>query len=318
MNCSLPKITYPTLRTLLLLKLHEAIILWGDVRVLSDANRNTICEPEVPKIVNFGAKDLLKRVVSNTSIATYLSPIALKLSAANQQPLPEVLRHLAELMRRSPQTSDAGEQEPMLRILRDITVEITEAGILEFKVSDRAIATWLKFLIDTKLSFLSQETPVWVGFMEFSQSYRSLAAAGGGVKPLIPKNTQNTDITDVEILRSQVAHARCGSLLRLVPVREIVWLEDGRFRLTDAAARGLLSEIISVLDGLSCGQDPLKLLKGLTLAFEKCDRECQFGTASQLKILHSVQCRLGLVMITQVLLNHILEDKLGCVAPQEL
>jgi hypothetical protein len=319
MNCSLPKITYPTLRTLLLLKLHEAICLWGDVEVLSDANRDTKPEPEVPKIELFEAKDALKRVIRNTSVATYLSPIALKLSAAYAQPLPKILRHLAESMSRSQGNSGAEQQEPMLRILRDLTVETTEAGILEFKVSDRAIATWLKFLIDTKLSFLDRGASVSTGFTEFSQSYRCLKAEGGGVKPLIPKNTQNTDSADVEILKSQFAHARCGSLLRLAPVQAIAWLTDeGRLNLTEAAERGLLSEIISVLDGLSSEQDPLKLLKGLTQAFEKCDRACRFGVDVQLKTLYLKQCRLGLVMITQALLKHLLEEKLGRVALLEL
>ncbi len=326
MNCNLPKITYPTLRTLLLLKLHESIRLWEDVQVLSDAVRATNHKPEVPNIKLFESKDVLKRVICDTSIATYLSPIALKLRAAYAQPLPEVLRHLADFLCRSAIVEAGEDREPMLRILRDLTVDATEAGILKFKVSDRAIAEWLKFLIDTKLSFFNLKTFVSASFMECSQSYRALDAEGGGVKPLIPRNTENTHSTDVEILRSQFAHARCGSLLRLaqgtISVQDVPWLtEDGQLNLNQPGDRALLSEIISVLDELGTEPSPNNLLNPLvklTQAFERCDREGRLWIDPQMRTLQSTQCRLGLVMITQALLKHLLEEKLSVVAPIEL
>lgn len=313
MNCNLPKITYSTLRILLLLKIREAISRWGDVPVINDAFGNTKGSLKAININLFTAKDLLRRVPDATSIAMYSSSIALKFSAASQQPVLEIVRHLAELFcDAQPVDQDAGATFSF-SAFREITVIYNDRGILQFKFSDRAIAAWLKFFFDTNINNPQGRQLHEIGFIKYSQSYRSGRETERGVTP--PRG---------EIWDCQRVHARCCSLLRLgakmLTSAEIAWLtEEGKFRLVQPAERDLLFQIIAVMDELEETPEKLwKSLMGLSRAFERYDRACQILPQTQGTNLQLAQCRLGLVILTQWLLKQLLEQRFGLTAPAEL
>jgi hypothetical protein len=279
---------------LLLLKIHEAISLRRDVPVVNDALWNTDSSSEQREFGLFESKDILKLVPNTTSYATYHSAIGLKLAAAYTQPASEVVRHLAETLRQTVTATLEEDDASTSSILRNLTVTFNDAGILYFKFHDRAIALWLKFLIDTKIYL---NNPVE------SPQYASTEAVWAG----------------------QLAHARCCGLLRLgspLDTQAIEWLTpQGQLRLTLPAERQLVQQLVAIVDALSLPEPPkkcLKRLQDLTAAFDRCDRACQIlgdraGIASGL-----AQCRLGLIMITRSLFWDLLTQKLGVAAPTEL
>lgn len=293
MNCNLPKITYPTLRILLLLKIHEAISLWGDVLVSNAAIGNA---PHLSKVRNFKlfeSKDVIKQVFMDTSYAAYSTAIALKLSAAYQQPVSDILRHLADFFSQSATAAGDADAASYFRVFSDLTVTFTDEGIGLFQFGDAAIAAWLKFLTDTKLHS--------------------------------ERRTGNRQQIGEEVWLGQKSHARCCALLRLGAgkAREIDWLtEEGKLRVSERVDRKLLFQTIAVVDAL--GEEieqpkkALKLLRDLSLAFGNFDREYQILGALQGTTPQVAQCRLGLVMITRWLFAQLLEQELGVYAPVEL
>jgi arginyl-tRNA synthetase len=137
----------------------------------------------------------------------------------------------------------------------------------------------------------------------------------------------------------QYIHARCCSLLKLgqreglIQINQqlqIPWLVDNqmgdaepKFRLTDLASRRLIGELVTVLDDFAY-LDNIDMRHwqktgiSISKAFDDFWRSCHIWGEVKMGLTELVLARLGLVLVTQVVLQFLLEDKLGISALQEL
>ncbi len=144
----------------------------------------------------------------------------------------------------------------------------------------------------------------------------------------------------------QSAHARCCSLLRLgereglIQINQylqIPWLirddtgdlgfagcrEERKFRFTDLASRRLIGELVTALDDFADldRTDMRRWQKtaiSISKAFEDFWRSCRIWGEVKIDSPELALARLGLVLVTQVVLQFLLEDKLGISALREL
>ncbi len=285
MNCSLPKITYPTFRILLLDKLIETIYPEADVVVTKASSPQR--EDNFPRNIKLSAVEIpLNQVKNATFLVAYQSAIALKLASGSlRKALPlayQVVENFGHFD--LPQTEESTVSQA---ILREFTVQATESGYLEFVLSDRGLTLWLQFLI---------EKP-----------------------PQVPLISAAELPSDKNTFLCQHAHARCVTLIRLAQEAGIQlqsnWLQNERC-FNHPAERDLIFLTISVLDDLydasmtHSRQTILKWTIALTQTFQR------FHSAHT--SLGLSPARLGLVMVTQKLLRSLLQDGLGICAPPEL
>jgi hypothetical protein len=293
MNCSLPKITYLTLRILLLVKICEAIYPWVDVLMVKQQIHQTSmdADPFNSRLSCFSP--ILKRVRSKASLVTYRSAIPLKLASILGNSAYWVAEQLVENWYKS--DTELLEVDAVLveLLLRNLTVTVVSPGMLEFSFNDFAIASWLQLLMARE-----DEEP--------ENAY------------LQPSYTS-------EMFYCQCAYARCSSLLRLArqtelyPTGSLPWLtKHNQLVLEDSVERELLSQLVTVTDGLVEENDPLKLAVELSQAFQRFEQKCRIFGAIQTMNPDLSRCRLGLVMITQRLLRSLLEQHLRVYAPLEL
>jgi DALR anticodon binding domain len=137
----------------------------------------------------------------------------------------------------------------------------------------------------------------------------------------------------------QYVHARCCSLLKLgqreglIQINQqlqIPWLVDNemgdavpKFRLTDLASRCLIGELVTVLDDFTYPDNIdmrhwQKTGISISKAFDDFWRSCHIWGEVKIGLTELALARLGLVLVTQVVLQFLLEDKLGISALQEL
>lgn len=297
MNCNLPKITYPTFRTLLLLKICEAIYHKTDVQVANDAIADLKTPPELPNPVLFQQRSILKKVKNPTSVAVYRSSIALQLAPESPQTRQEMAYQIVHSFQSLLFNSSRMEIERLL--LRDLTVSTTEAGQLEFEFGDLAIANWLQVV----LQHCRIQPPL------VSDSNSAFSTSHG-----LSENPQ--------IFLCQYSYARCAAILRLIDlsnfmgqtVETAIWTRDGQLLLS--RERTLTAQIVETLDGWE-QESSLKLAIALSQVFQTFYRDCQivkYDTVDR----QIAQCRLALVMITHWLLEQLLEQGLGVLAPKTL
>ncbi|HTL88571.1 MAG TPA: DALR anticodon-binding domain-containing protein [Leptolyngbya sp.] len=288
MNCNLPKITYPTLRTLLLVEICQAISQKKDVQVANGAIECASHTPNPSNLAAFRRKPLLKRVTNQTAIAAYRSAIAIQLAAESTQSHTEFVYQVVQFFQIS--VSNSLENEIEKALLRNLTVSSTETGQLEFEFEDGAIALWLQTVLQG---------------CHFSQHFLPDA-----------KLSENS-----QIFYCQYHFARCSALLRLVDLPkvtgqtvEVAWLRDGKLLLKQE--RSLVAQIITTLDHWE-ERSALQLAIALAQAFEIFYRKCQIVKYNTVDP-ELAQCRLGLVMITHWLLKQLLEQGMGVLAPETL
>lgn len=301
MNCSLPKITYPIFRQLLLAKIHKTVDLCTVDTVAKDAAcTEMIGDPDGISTIS-NVKDTLKRVKKSTSVVVYRSAIALKLAAIWQLNVANTALRITEILQSVVADSLEKEIGVAPEILRDLTVSALESGLVEFVLGDRAIAAWLQAMVD----------------------HLETQPSGIGNSPVCLNADDRRSL-----FLCQQTYARCSSLLRtaeeltMPPEKTAIpWLiNEQTLRFPHLSDRALISELVSVTDELSQEETivPLKVAVSLSQQFQNFYRDCRiFGEiASQDR--HLAQARLGLVMITHSLLRTVLEKKLGVVAPDSL
>lgn len=197
-------------------------------------------------------------------------------------------------------------KEPELRL--NFQVEVVFPGWLEFRLTDHSLAAWLQNLINADFVKLAN-------------------------KPL--KNTYYC-------FSVQYAHARCCSLLALAHQQGLIILKDGQLLepypipwLQDESEAIAQSKqlclvhpaekrlIALVLDILEAGENleqrrGLKLALALSQAWEEFFKHCRIWGEVKTQTPKLAQARLGLVAVTQKLLQMLLQDCLGVCAPMEL
>ncbi|MBW4419232.1 MAG: hypothetical protein KME13_08375 [Myxacorys californica WJT36-NPBG1] len=300
MNSNVPTVTYPTLRILLLSQIDEAIRLWEDVSVTRRSLHPTAIRANALDSELSHSIDVVKRVPSETLISTYRSAIALKLAPHFDYSAEQTANQLVEFLYKMDTKTPGMSAILAESLLRDLTVAVVSPGFLEFRFSDRAIATWLQSLIDLK------DKDLRYGSFEMT------------------RNNSDFDSGSSKVFFCQSTHARCCSLLRLARQRDLASIEQAcwlnrsdQLLLQESVERKLLSQFVAVTDGF-LENNVLEMAVGLSHAFHQFERSCRIVGASQALDRHLLQCRLGLVMITQRLLRSLLEQKLGVPAPLEL
>lgn len=295
MNCNLPKITYPTLRTLLLVKIYEAIYHKTDVGVANQPIENPSSRLDQPNFDRFRQSSVLKRVKNQTSVAAYRSSIALQLGAESPQFRQDVAYQVVQFFQSSPFNSSETNIEKIL--LRNLTVSTSEAAQLEFEFEDFATAVWLQTVLQDACS------------------PRDFNSAFSLSRPL-SENSQ--------IFFCQYSYARCSALLRLVNPSDLIsqtisksaeiWLRESKLLLNQE--RSLAAQIVTTLDQWEDGT-ALKTAIALSQTFQTFYQTCQIVKYDRID-RQIAQCRLALVMITHWLLKQLLEQGLGVLAPETL
>lgn len=310
MNCILHKITYPTFRILLLVKLSESIYLERDVFVSKNLSADTKPSSSSRAAKVSQQKIPLEQVKKKTFAVAYKSPIALKLAAQSGK-CAELALQIAERFHQPSSLLWRNDSVTAAAILSEFVVKVTKQGWLEFALSDRGLATWLQCLLQNPLPTNHRQQIATVTLSEKDHS---------------------------KLLISQYVHARCCSLLRLasdarlIRVKEpaspeqtsfcdsVVWLTgEGDFYLSHSTEQALIFETIATLDWFYEPCQPhdihahLKMMFRLSQAFQAFDRACRIlGESPQRS-----QAKLGLVMTTQKLLRSLLQE-IGVSAPSEL
>lgn len=279
----------------------------------------------------------------------YRSAIALNLSSAWQQtPLDIADQLTAALLTLSQESADV--------IGINFTVEVSPPGWIIFRLSDRALATYLQgwFTI-----------PPFPSVPGNYLNQKLQEKGGAGDREKRQQNQLNSD----QIFPVQYIHARCCSLLRLAdeqgliqvtdagvrgcreageaggdkeelfsvtthqsPIKiiypnPIPWLQDAgesdresvRLRLTHPAEWELIVQLSDLLDVMSASDCQRWVKQGLAVseAYEQFYKSCRIWGDVKIHDLPLAQARLGLIGVTQVVLRSLLE-KLGVSAPRAL
>ncbi|HEY9612937.1 DALR anticodon-binding domain-containing protein [Allocoleopsis sp.] len=235
----------------------------------------------------------------------------------------------------------------------DFSVEVVSPGWIQFRLTDRGLATWLQQLI--------QISPLLSDWEDYSSIGLQRKGEPGDRDSKIKKRySQELEITHPgrlsersktaqTLFQVQYAHARCCSLLRLahreglielsdleckapswqwVKPNPIPWMFDDlemegeprRLRLGHPAERGLIAQLLEGTDRISSltPASAIKLAHALSKAFETFYSACRIWGEVKTETPQLAQARLGLVAVTQKLLRSLLEDQLGVTAPPEL
>ena len=316
MNCNLPKITYPMLRTLLRFKLYEAISPQIDSSVKKVFKATCQNDFDSSKIELLFKSIPLKQLSNDTFAIVYQSAIALKLSSVLRRNALELSYQILDEFQQKDVNFCQESSAIAQYILSDLTSRVVPPGLLQFELGDRGLSAWLQYLVDSLCSNSGESIPL--------------------EKPLT--QTENSD----QLFICQHSHARCCSLLRLAHESVITfsclrgndrwiisapapipWLTtQGRLCLTHPAERALIFQLVAIVDDFSnlvmIPRSCLSAALALSRSFQSFHQACQIFELGSPSALQRSQTRLGLVLATQRLLRHLLEAGLGTKAPFEL
>ncbi|CBN56826.1 putative Arginyl tRNA synthetase, anticodon binding [Kamptonema sp. PCC 6506] len=250
----------------------------------------------------------------------YISAIALKLAHLWQQPAIEVATQLAAKCQKENENIGFLSKE-------NFTIEVLPSGMILFELTDVSVAAWLQYLTDTPQTLEKRESQI-----------------------------KSASVESDRIFPVQYSHARCCSLLRLADRDRIIelverdrqtslapwqiinpnpipWLNsNNRLRLIHPAELNLISQLFTTLDTLASlfnggfekplitnkSTDWLKLANTLSDTFQTFYSQCRIWGEVKTETPKLAQARLGLILATQTLLQFILQELLGIIAPLEL
>ncbi|WP_308737829.1 MULTISPECIES: DALR anticodon-binding domain-containing protein [Nostoc cyanobionts] len=228
-----------------------------------------------------------------------------------------------------------------LRICGDVfTIQIVPPGWIHFELTHSTLATWLQSLAVGSLGEDGEQGSRGQGARSKEEEFSLLPPAlrtSASFQSPIPNS----------LFAVQHAHARCCSLVLLahreglIKLREPVpntspafwdvispnplpWLNcDRTLGLNHPDERRLIGELIQVVDNIECPDISgsvkwEKVALNLSQAFENFWCNCRIWGEVKITSPELAQARLGLLMATQSVLRHVLEEKLGVFAPLEL
>lgn len=275
-----------------------------------------IAAANLPKGIELTSETIPLYRLLDDSYVMYRSAIAFKLASLLQLPAIKIANQLAT-------SFPTINQETACQMCLDFKVEVVFPGWINFRLSDRTLATWLQQLI--------QPSPI-----TDEEKYTSPSSSPASPAPSSSSKT---------LFLAKYAHARCCSLLRLAHWQELIKLRDlefktsqGQFiepnpipwlieegadigqitlRLVHPAERCLIVQLLDVQDAIA---DPsqlnaVKFATALSDSFEEFYRSCRIWGDVKTQTPKLAQARLGLVGVTQVSLRSLLQDHLGIPAP---
>ena len=291
-----------------------AILVLGVKGMLLKLLETAIASPKIAleEIPLQRTKDVLR--------VQYISAIALKLAHIWQQPAIEVATQLAAKCQKESENEGFLSKE-------DFTVAVLPSGMMLFELTDVSVAAWLQYLTDTPQMLEKRESQI-----------------------------KSASVESDRIFPVQYSHARCCSLLRLadrdriielverdrqtsVPYWQILnpnpipWLNSNNcLRLVHPAELNLSSQLLITVDTLAAlfnenfaerlstykSTNSIKLANTLSDAFQTFYSQCRIWGEVKTDTPKLAQARLGLIVATQTLLQFILQELLGVIAPLEL
>lgn len=305
-----------SLRLLLWIKLQNAIRPKGDCVETTDVICDTFFGSEGESPTNI----LLYQGETAFPIL-YRSPIALRRASLEKISAMELAQHFVTCFTEVTCPDREVRSSPEIAwTLEDVTVRILPPGLLQFEVGYRDLAGWLQTLMQFP------RLPEAIGFIS--------------VPPPNPS----------QLWVAHHAHARCCSLLRLAHDRGLITLDlptprpetwhilqpdpipwltspepSPQFQLNHPMEQSLMGQLVKVVDELAilfCETSPFPGLVwqrraiDLGQSFQAFHRHCAlWGQSDNLAL---VQARLGLLRVTQTILQLLLQGILGSVAPVEL
>ncbi len=317
MNCDLHKITYFALRTLLLVKLCEVIYLAVDATV-DKVCPNTAQDYFSSSKVNLLLKSFsLKRLENRTFSVVYQSSIAFQLSSVLRRSSLEIAYQILDEFHRKNINLCQEDMTKAERILSDFTGSVFSDGLLQFELGDRGLSIWLQSLVESpSRSPLEKLTSFSINSLEDKSNLFLCQHSHARCCSLL-RHAHNSVIT-----LNHLDHSSEHPWMILTP-EPIPWLTiDGNLFLAKPAERRLIAQIVTIADNFSDLMTDSQFCLAATTSLSQCFRTffqtCQiFGSDSNSKI-HLSQGRLGLVIITQRLLNQLIEVGLNEQAPFEL
>ncbi|MEH1884946.1 DALR anticodon-binding domain-containing protein [Nostoc sp.] len=228
-----------------------------------------------------------------------------------------------------------------LRICGDVfTIQIVPPGWIHFELTHSTLATWLQSLAVGSLGEDGGQGSREQGARSKEEEFFFLPPAprtSASFQSPIPNS----------LFAVQHAHARCCSLVLLahreglIKLKEPVpntspafwdvispnplpWLNcDQTLQLNHPDERRLIGELIQVVDNIECldisgSVKWEKVALNLSQAFENFWCNCRVWGEVKITSPELAQARLGLLMATQSVLRHMLEEKLGVFASLEL
>jgi arginyl-tRNA synthetase len=267
--------------------------------------------------------------VSDDNCVVYQSAIALWLSPHLQQSAFDIANRLMA-------SFPAVSQESSNQMVLDFTVEVMFSGWINFRLSDRTLATWLQHLIQTSPSRGLEEREISNQYLEEVDITHQMQ---------LPKSQKDTH----KLFPIQYAHARCCSLLRLADQQGLVQLSDSDFktanwlivepnpipwlsdeqgvdtvqrplRLVHPAERRLIARLLDLQDEMNSLEwhKAIKLANALSEDFQRFYSSCRIWGEVKIQTPKLAQARLGLIAVTKRLLRSLLQDQLGIPAAIEL
>lgn len=300
-----PAVHSVAIKCSLLSQIETAINLYEDTKAILSAEIQTA----IP----------LQRYEDNGHLV-YKSAIAFKLVKRWQLSAEEIAQELVNYL----SVLCAGQRESALE---SFTVQVIPPGLMMFQLSDLGIATWLQ------------------GFSQIRSSYKTQNSIGAQPDytpaALTPYQTTQKPLnigSPEKLFHLQYAHARCCSLLRLaahqgliklsdtlvwqvIDPNPIPWLDaNQQLWVSHPAERCLIAQLITTVDELSCTEQPnwLKLAESLSETMQKFHSSCRIFGDVYTQNLQLAQARVGLIVLTRSLLEFMLQEQLGILAPTEL
>lgn len=220
---------------------------------------STLVTNELPDNFKITVETIPVHRLSDGRGVIYRSAIALKLASLWQLPPLDIAHQLTEGMATSVQYTANAEtghwEQPEIttqnfntpspiptQVGLDFSVEVFSPGWIQFRLSDRGLATWLQQLIEIP-PFLSHEEPGCGGAgARGSEGAGERGRGGKSLLSLTPTRYEHSYSPDAKIpdqnqrtqpvnqahslFKVQYAHARCCSLLRLAHRQSLINLSD--------------------------------------------------------------------------------------------
>ncbi len=269
--------------------------------------------------------DIPLNQVKDLTQVKYVSAIAFKLAKPWDMQTMELAQAIATEWHDL--TKKAGamfDQLPLDRVGQNFDVQTALPGWIYLRLKDEGLAIWLQIL------------------------NKPLNLRGDRTRFHFENNNQFFS-NSTNLFEIQHNHARCCTLLRLAAQTGIIsltpslqqdcladnawyiaepnpipWLEpDQRLRLSHPLEHRLIAQSVTVLDELASHPSPsparvLKLAQSLSQTFQAFEASCQIWGEVLSTHPELAQARLGLVTMTQSILQWMLKDWLAVEAPVEL
>lgn len=301
MTQTLPSVTYPSIKHLLLDRLQVVLDLYvSDSSVLNQRNRQIS----------------LHRSKDNRRVL-YVWAIALQLSKAKNIPPLEIATTLATLLRQVGSNSGTA-------ISCEFTVHVVPPGWIHLELTEPKLAAWLQHLAQGELGGHTKNPHSLLTPRPSSSRLFAVQYAHARCCSLVQLAHREGLITLLNSPAPPAPERAPPPLFRAVAPDPIPWLNFDQIRLCHPTERALIVQLLGLLDDFYCPCPILqpidweKAALNLSQAFQAFYSCCRIWGEVKIQTIHLAQARLGLIMATQQILRLLLQDRLGVYAPVEL